>query len=243
MPAVFVHGVPETPEIWDPLIAELQRDDVVALQLPGFGIDLPAGFEPTMYRYSEWLAAELGSLTDVDLVTHDWGALLAVRVLAARPPGVRSWVVDSGNLDDGFEWHDTAKIWQTPEAGEAFVEGFVNASEPERAAALEAAGAPEAGAAIMAAHLDPLMGKSILALYRSATGIGSEWGPGIDSIDGPGLVVDAGLDGFRARGAARRLGERTGARVVDLPDSGHWWMCEDPAGASAFLEGFWAELA
>jgi len=37
MPAVFVHGVPETPAVWDRLRVELHRDDVIALQLPGFG--------------------------------------------------------------------------------------------------------------------------------------------------------------------------------------------------------------
>src|SRR5690606_26190024 len=37
MTAVFVHGVPETPEVWDPLVAALGRDDVARLQLPGFG--------------------------------------------------------------------------------------------------------------------------------------------------------------------------------------------------------------
>jgi pimeloyl-ACP methyl ester carboxylesterase len=31
MPAVFVHGNPETPAVWDPLLAELDRDDVVAM--------------------------------------------------------------------------------------------------------------------------------------------------------------------------------------------------------------------
>lgn len=37
MPAVFVHGVPETTELWGPLVAELDRTDVVLLGLPGFG--------------------------------------------------------------------------------------------------------------------------------------------------------------------------------------------------------------
>ena len=41
---VFVHGNPETAAIWDPLIAALGRDDVVALSPPGFGAPTPDGW-------------------------------------------------------------------------------------------------------------------------------------------------------------------------------------------------------
>ena len=95
MPAVFVHGVPETPAVWGPLVERVGRDDVVLLQFPGFGCPLPDGFEPTMYRYADWLAAELAGLDDVDLVTHDWGALLMLKVLADEPGLVRSWATRS----------------------------------------------------------------------------------------------------------------------------------------------------
>ena len=71
MTAVFVHGVPETAALWDPLVAALERDDTVQLALPAFGNPLPDGFEPTMHRYAEWLAAELERFDEVDLVGHD----------------------------------------------------------------------------------------------------------------------------------------------------------------------------
>ena len=37
MPAVFVHGNPESSAIWNLLIPELDRQDVVLLSPPGFG--------------------------------------------------------------------------------------------------------------------------------------------------------------------------------------------------------------
>ena len=40
MTVVFVHGSPETAELWDPLRAVLSRD-AVALSLPGFGAPRP----------------------------------------------------------------------------------------------------------------------------------------------------------------------------------------------------------
>src|SRR5512141_1277055 len=100
MTALFVHGVPETPSVWAPLIAELGRVDVATLQLPGFGCPIPDGFEPTMYRYAEWLASELQGFEQVDLVVHDWGAILALRVLADQPANVRSWATDMGDLGE-----------------------------------------------------------------------------------------------------------------------------------------------
>jgi pimeloyl-ACP methyl ester carboxylesterase len=239
MTAVFVHGVPETPSVWAPLIDRLQRTDVATPQLPGFGCPLPGGFEPTMQGYADWLAAELATFDEVDLVVHDWGALLALRVLADRPANVRSWVTDMGDLGEDFRWHATARVWQTPGEGEALIDGMVGASPDERAALLQGVGVPEADAPEMASHLDRTMGEAILALYRSAVDIGTEWGPGIDRITGRGLVLSSMQDPFRDHERAARLARRTGAQLVELPDAGHFWMLQDPAGIATVLERFW----
>jgi pimeloyl-ACP methyl ester carboxylesterase len=77
MPAVFVHGVPETPAIWDGLRSCLRREDVIALQLPGFGCARPDGFAATKEAYVAWLVAALEPISaqgPIDLVGHDWGA-------------------------------------------------------------------------------------------------------------------------------------------------------------------------
>ena len=129
MTAVLIHGVPETSALWGPLAAELAHHEVVLLGLPGFGSALPDGFDPTMESYAAWLRNELDSMPGpLHLVAHDWGALLAMRVLADRPEHVASWVLDMGNLDDDFAWHDLAQIWQTPGAGEEAVAGMAPGS-------------------------------------------------------------------------------------------------------------------
>jgi pimeloyl-ACP methyl ester carboxylesterase len=242
MTAVFVHGVPETPAVWGPVVSHLVCDDVALLRMPGFGSPLHDGFEPTMHGYAAWLAEELRHLDEVDLVTHDWGALLALRVLADRPANVRSWVTDMGDLGEDFRWHDTARAWQTPGEGEALIEAMVGASPADRAALLMAVGVPEHEAPGMASHLDATMGQAILSLYRSAVDIGREWGPGIDQIRGPGLVVSSMQDPFRNHERAARLAKRTGAELVELPDAGHFWMLEDPVGVAALLTDFWARV-
>lgn len=228
--------------MWAPLVDALERDDVALLQLPGFGCPLPGGFEATKERYARWMADELAAFDEVDLVVHDWAALLALRVLADQPANVRSWVTDMGDLGDDFRWHRTARVWQTPDEGEALMDAMVDADDEGRAAMMMAAGLPEAHAPELARHIDRTMGEAILSLYRSATEIGTEWGPGIDQIRGAGLVVESGRDPFRSPVRAKRLADRTGAKLAELPEAGHWWMLEDPAGVAATLEGFWREL-
>jgi len=76
MPAVLVHGVPETADLWAPLRTELTRRDVVALSLSGFGNPRPPEFEATKEAYVGWLIGEVersGADGPVDLVGHDWG--------------------------------------------------------------------------------------------------------------------------------------------------------------------------
>jgi len=241
MTALFVHGVPETSAVWQPLVDEIDREDIVLLGLPGFGSPMP-DFEPTMQNYAVWFADELATFDDVDLVTHDWGALLAMKVLADKPDNVRSWAMDMGDLGADFKWHDTAIIWMTPGEGEAFMEGLLGASVEDRAALLTAVGVPASGATTMAEGFDATMAEAILVLYRSSADIGNEWGPGIDLIEGPGLLLESMQDPFRKASRARRLAERTGAKSVELPDEGHWWMLESPAKAAAIITEFWATI-
>jgi pimeloyl-ACP methyl ester carboxylesterase len=239
MTAVFVHGVPETADVWDAVTHHL-TGNVVTLNLPGFGTPLPAAFEPTKEAYAEWLTGELASFDEpIHLVAHDWGALLALRVLASQPTNIASWMLDAGDLDDEFAWHDLAQVWISPGGGEDFMEGLLAMSVEDRAAMLTGAGVPETGTLDMAAGFDATMASSILSLYRSAVDIGAEWGPGIDQINGRGMLIEAENDPYGDPSKVRRLAQRTGARVATLPGCGHWWMLDDPAGAAAVFNDFW----
>ena len=62
MPAVFVHGVPDTPRVWDAVISRLHRRDIVRLALPGFACPAPDGFSATKEAYVDWLLGRLAAL-------------------------------------------------------------------------------------------------------------------------------------------------------------------------------------
>jgi pimeloyl-ACP methyl ester carboxylesterase len=242
MPAVLVHGVPETPPLWRSLRSHLARTDVVTLSLPGFGNPRPDGFGATKDDYAAWLIGELEAVGEpVDLVGHDWGGGFTVRAVSLRPDLVRTWVTDAAGLaDPGFVWHDFAKIWQTAGEGEAFWEQQLALPLADRAGVFLAFGVPEEDALALAGAIDATMAGCILDLYRSATAVQEEWGPEFVDIPKPGLVVVPSDDPFLDGGGATRAAERAGARIERIEGAGHWWMTQDPAGAAAILEAFWA---
>ncbi len=86
MTVVRVHGNPETDALWDPLVEQLGRDDVVWLSPPGFGAPLPDSWPATYLAYRDWLENELGRFDDpVDLVGHDWGGGHVINAAMHRP--------------------------------------------------------------------------------------------------------------------------------------------------------------
>lgn len=72
MTIVFVHGLPETSEVWTPLRKALDRD-TVAVALPGFGTARPDGFTGTKDAYAEWLGETL-SRVEQPIDNHCWMA-------------------------------------------------------------------------------------------------------------------------------------------------------------------------
>ena len=240
---VFLHGVPETAAIWDQVRALVDRD-TIALALPGFGNPRPDGFGATKDEYVDWLLGELDRIEGpIDLVGHDWGAGFTYRVATAHGDRLRSWVADVGNIaHPDYEWHDFAKLWQTPGDGEAFVESGTAQAPADRAAGYEALGVPPAGALEMAEGFDRTMGHCILDLYRSATpNPHHAWGPWVPTA-APGLVLHAADDPFSDAGLASEVATALGAGFATIDGAGHFWPYQAPEAAARALEAFWSDL-
>ena len=237
MPAVFVHGVPDTHHVWKTLIRRLRRDDVVSVSLPGFGCEVPPGFDCSKEAYCDWLLSEVDNVGGpVDLVAHDWGAILALRVASLEPKLIRTWAVGGAPLDPDYEWHKAAKLWQTREVGEQVMEKLT----PETLApSLVAAGVPAEDAAEAARRADATMKRSILALYRSGVRVGAEGEHGLTRVGGRGLVLWGADDPYATPVLGSRLASRTGARFVTYAECGHWWQLERPGEVAKELEALW----
>ncbi len=235
MPAFLVHGVPDTHHLWDGVREHLTRADIIAPDMPGFGRDLPPGFGCTKEEYVDWLIAEVEKVGEpVDIVGHDWGALLVERFVCLRPDLVRTWAAGAGAIDETYVWHPIAQMWQTPRVGENVMQGMTTEAIVP---AFVNDGMPEHVAREIAARIDERMKAAILPLYRSATKVGNEWGPALDAVKVPGLVICGEKDQYMSPDFHRRLAQRTGAEVVVLP-GGHWWPVQFPQETAQALEAF-----
>ncbi len=238
MPVVFVHGVPDTHRVWNRVLEHLERDDVVTPDLPGFGCPVPEGFGATKDEYLDWLVDEVEELREpVDLVGHDWGSLLTMRLAGVRPDLVRTWAAGSGPVHPEWEWHEMAKLWQTPEVGEQVMEAFTSESYVRSAPDL---GLPDAEARVAAEFIDETMRDCILRLYRSAIDVASEWGSDIAKASGSALTVWGADDAFAPARFAGLVAESVGGESLVFDDCGHWWPIERPAEVARALEDLWA---
>ncbi|WP_246332890.1 alpha/beta fold hydrolase [Aureimonas mangrovi] len=162
MPAFFVHGAPDTHHVWDPIRDHLHDHDSVAVDLPGFGCSVPPGFEATKEAYVTWLIARIAEIGEpVDIVGHDWGCVLSLRVASLRPDLIRSWAAGDGPLNADYVWHPLAKIFQTPGLGEEYIRNF-SPSQFEKA--LLDDGVPASIASQVPMRVDAVMGECLLKL-------------------------------------------------------------------------------
>lgn len=249
MTKVFVHGNPETRDVWDDLFAELRGrgvDDLVALAPPGFGAPEPRGWTGTQSEYASWLVDRLVEIDgDIDLVGHDWGAGHVFGALAAAPGIVRSWAADcAGLMHPDYVWHDAAQGWQTPETGEQMVAGMTGMDPDVFAAVMGPLGMGETIARKVSSGLDEGTARCILSLYRSAVqpamrDLGERFRA---ARPRNGLVIIAEHDHYAGPAATHEeVASWTGAAVGRIGGAGHWWMVEKPRVAADLLVSHWTK--
>ena len=74
-PVLYVHGVPNNADLWEPFLA---RTGGIALDLPGFGRSAkPAGFDYSIAGYDRFLESflDVAGVDRFSLVMHDWGVV------------------------------------------------------------------------------------------------------------------------------------------------------------------------
>ncbi len=245
---LFLHGVPDSPAIWRPLLAALDLGDtpVAVPALPGFTAPLPAGFAATKEAYADWAIGEAEALVaahgPIDIIGHDWGALIAQRVAMLRPDLLRSWAISNAVIDPDYRGHRVARIWNTPILGEI----FMALSKPAKlAAGLAAQGMPADIAAEEAAQWQNKdKRRAILKLYRSAKGLSFEhdWARDIGKLPAQGALIWGADDPYVQLSVAQCFSSNTGIPLTVIDGAGHWAIAERPAEVAAALHRFWSTL-
>jgi pimeloyl-ACP methyl ester carboxylesterase len=241
---IFVHGVPDTPALWKPLLDELALKDgeYACLALPGFASPFPAGFEPHREAYAAWLVGEIEELAGehgpIDLVGHDWGAILSLRAASLRPDLIASWAVSGALIDENYPGHKVARIWNTPLAGELFM-ALSPPAIMERTSRLF--GMPSAVAKAERPYWDAPMKRAILGLYRSADGlrIRGPWAEKLKGLPKKGALIWGRHDPYIPVRYAERLAEKQDVPLTVL-DAGHWVVAEKPRACAEVLKQLWS---
>lgn len=245
MTKIFVHGVPDTAHLWQPLITALALKDGTyrTPDMPGFAGPAPAGFAATKEAYLDWLTdlveTEVSRRGPVDIVAHDWGALLCLRLAHLRPDLVRSWAVINAILEPSYQWHSLARIWQTPVLGEAFM---ALGRPAQFRATLVKAGMPPDIANHAVERIKPDMKRAILRLYRSAKTLPSDWATDLSGLPRHGLVLWGDQDRYVPIRYARQFFDTHDVPLHVEEGAGHWALCQRPDSMAARLTAHWSAL-
>ena len=240
---LFIHGVPDTPHLWEPLISRLglEAHTYRTPALPGFGTARPAGFSASKDDYAEWLIQEMSAQEGpVDLVGHDWGALLCLRAASLRPDLVRTWCVTNAVIDPQYSGHRTARLWATPLIGELVMLGM---RDPDRLRkGLIAGGMPAELAQLEVPLVDREMRESILRLYRSAIGLrfSGHWVADLARLPRRGQLFWGETDPFVDVAVARRFSRQHDIPLHIEPGAGHWACYERAAEFASVLNRLWS---
>jgi pimeloyl-ACP methyl ester carboxylesterase len=239
-PTLYLHGVPNSSELWQPF---LERTGGVALDLPGFGrSDKPADFDYSIAGYDAFLGEFLDRLgiERFSLVVHDWGAvgLATAQRLANRVDRLVVFVCVP--LFDDYRWHRIARLWRRPVVGELAM-GFTFKATA-RLLAREANVRPLPGDFMDTVwqHFDHGTQRAILKLYRaSPPSVLGRHGRQLGDVTAPALVLWPEADPYIQAEYGARFGEALGdARVEMVSDCGHWMWLDRPElidRAAAFL--------
>ncbi len=241
-PVVLVHGFPESSLMWVPLIEELARRGrrCVAPDLYGLGDsedEGPATFERNLEALTA-LLDDLG-LGRVALVVHDWGGFIGLAWAARNPALVEALVIsNTGFFSDG-RWHGLAETMRG-EQGEA----LAAALDRDGFAAMLRAGGAAFTEATIDAYWRPFAAgrgrRSTLEFYRSMDFEKlAPYEGELAALGVPTLLLWGAADEFAPLSGARRFErEIPGARLLALPDAGHFVFDEQPERTTAAVAEF-----
>ena len=249
MAVMFIHGVPETGAIWEPLVKALDIDEGTwrAPTYPGFGSEpQPEGFNPTLENYALWLADQVDELVlstggPIDIVGHDFGAALALRVSSTHPQNVRSWSLMNSLIDSSLKPHLPARLLKAPWIGRLILSTFRSKRLMRRFYLQQ--GVPIELADQEASNITIEMRRCISSIYRSSDPqLAETWEAELNQLPQHGLLIFGDRDPYVPITAAQRFANCWDAALHIETGAGHWAFAEHPNEIALVLKSFWRNL-
>lgn len=243
---VFLHGNPGSAADWTGLVEQVgEFSRAVAIELPDFGQTVAApGFDHKIDSYADFLGEALRTLgiTRVRLVLHDFGGPIGL-TWASRNLGMVTGIglINTGVLA-GYKWHRTARAWQTPVAGELLQAITTRGNFRRSVSSAEPRGLPREFLDEMYDNFDRRTRAAVLDLYRDGKHIGRDSKLLVRPFaeaDLPSLVIWGAQDPYIGVEMAEKQKDAfPSAKIIVLPESGHWPMIDDPPSVSRPLIEF-----
>lgn len=228
---LFLHGVPDTADIWDGIIAQLQSDyRCIAPDWPGFGRSgSGSSLDCSLNGHADFvsdLTDVLGLKVPFNLVAHDFGGISAMAFVAKYPERVRRFAVSNAPFSPDYRWHIWARIWRIPGLGEM---SMATMNRWVFTFSLRLGSRKLSDEHIRSAYsrVTPEMKRMVLRMYRAMPEKEwQEWNPRL--LEATARVPTLVLWGQQDPYLPNWLPERYGAREIRrYEDSGHWVPAEE----------------
>ncbi len=243
-PVLFLHGNPDSGDMWSGVIDRLSdRFRCIAPDLPGFGRSgVPANFETSLdglARFVGEFVSAYGLEGPIDLVMHDLGGPFGLPWAIRNPERVRHMVLTNTIFFSDYRWHPWARVWRTPVLGEISV-ALMNWPLFVREMRRGSPGLSDAHLRETYRLVTPKMKRMVLRLYRALDpAVYASWEQDLLALTA--RVPTCVLWGDRDPYVASRFAERYGAREVHHYERfGHWLAVEAPEEVGSRLRAFLA---
>ncbi len=229
-PILFLHGVPDTSEVWNQAIESLSRDYLcIAPDLPGFGKTIaPRDFDYSLENLANLVDKLLISQRAADgvhLVIHDIGGIVGLAWALSHPDKVKSLTIMDTVFFSDYKWHAMARTWRKPVLGELTM--YLMRFKQFRAAMKS--GAPTLSEEQIRSNYDMLSFRNrrmILRFYRALDpSVFKGWEDKLPVLAKaiPYQVIWGKKDTFLPVKLANRFGT---TNVHTFENTGHWPMLE-----------------
>ncbi len=229
-PILFLHGVPDTSEVWDNTVATFSNEyQCIAPDLPGFGrTQSPRNFDYSLENLAQFIKQLLHSLSingGVHLVIHDIGGIVGLAFAITHPDKVKSLTIMDTTFFSDYKWHAMAKTWRKPILGELTM--YLMGHKQFSAAMKKSA--PILTDAQIQSNYDALTLRNrrmILRFYRALDPmVFQQWEGQLPTLANrfPTQVIWGKKDAFLPVSLAKRFGTKN---VHVLENTGHWPMLE-----------------
>ena len=231
-PVLFLHGNPDTADMWLPVIGGLQdQARCLAPDLPGFGRSKAAeSFDCSLDAMASWVDGFLdaaGVRETVTLVVHDFGGPYGFAWAVKHPERVAGMVISNTVFFADYRWHTWARAWRTPVLGELSLWGM---NWPAYRSQMKKASPrlTEEQIRHQYSFITSATKKMILKLYRATDPENfRDWTPRLLELLGkvPSRVLWADRDPYIEPHWAERF---AGARITHFAECSHWLPLEEP---------------